>query len=252
MKRTQDTPALAERFPALRKLAARGVARQIPFIQQLSATECGAACLALVLAYYGKHVPLAEIRQLTSVNRDGVDGLTLLRAARWYGLQARGIKFDLQELPFVEKGTILHWEFSHFVVFDKLHRNRVEIIDPTCGRRSVTMEQFSASFTGVGITLKPAAEFQPMANTTQPVWTYIKYLVRHSGLLWRVLVMSVLLQLLALAAPALTGLLVNSVVPHDDIHLLHVIGAGLLGIVLFQYLSSLSRSKLLLYLRTHL
>jgi hypothetical protein len=60
METTKDTPALVDRFPALRKLTAAGTARQIPFIQQLSATECGAACLAMVLGYYGKQVPLSD------------------------------------------------------------------------------------------------------------------------------------------------------------------------------------------------
>src|SRR5437879_1124888 len=117
MKRTKDTPALAERFPALRRLEARGVARQIPFIQQLSATECGAACLAMVLASYGKHVPLSDVRDMTGVNRDGVSARALVQTARWYGLRGRGVRLELEALPYLDKGTILHWEFAHFVVF---------------------------------------------------------------------------------------------------------------------------------------
>jgi ABC-type bacteriocin/lantibiotic exporter with double-glycine peptidase domain len=104
----------------------------------------------------------------------------------------------------------------------------------------------------VALAFKPGPGFQPAADKSRPVWTYVKYLVQHSGLFWRVVVISLLVQLFLLAAPALTGLLVNSVVPHNDLHLLHVVGVGLLGIVLFQYLSSLIRAHLLLYLRTHL
>ena len=252
MSRSKTSAPLVDRFPALRRLQTKGAARQIPVIQQLSATECGAACLAMVLAYYGKHASLSEIRKVTGVNRDGVDALTLLKAARWYGLQGRGVKLDLDALPYVEKGTILHWEFSHFVVFEKLRKGGVEIVDPASGRRFVAMDRFSRSFTGVALTLKPAAQFQPTADRKKPVWSYVKYIVRQSGLLWRILAMSLLIQLFALAVPALMGLLVNSVVPHSDVHLLNVVGVGLLGIVLFQYVSSLTRSHLLLYLRTHL
>ncbi len=252
MNRTENTSTLVDRFPALQTLQAKAPSRQIPVIRQLSAIECGAACLAMVLAYYGKHVPLSEIREVTGVNRDGVDCLTLLKAGRWYGLQGRGMKLDLEALPFMERGTILHWDFSHFVVFDRLRKGGVEIIDPASGRRVVTMDEFSKSFTGVALIFKPGASFQPAADKSRPVWTYVKYLVCHSGLLWRVIVISLLLQVLMLAAPALTGLLVNSVVPHNDKHLLYVVGAGLLGIVLFQYLSTFIRSHLLLYLRTHL
>ncbi|HYR91904.1 MAG TPA: peptidase domain-containing ABC transporter [Terriglobia bacterium] len=243
---------LVDRFPALRRLQAKGTTRQIPFIQQLSATDCGAACLAMVLAYYGKHVSLGEIRDVSGVNRDGVDGLTLLKAGRWYGLQGRGARLNVDDLRYVEKGTILHWEFSHFVVFDKLRKDGVEIVDPACGRRFVGMEQFSQSFTGVAVIFKPSSHFEPTSEGTQPVWSYVKRLVRHSGLLWRIVLISLLLQLFALAVPALTGLLVSRVVPRSDIHLLHVVGFGLVGVVLFQFLSSLIRSKLLLYLRTQL
>jgi len=243
---------LTDRFPALRRLQSKRSARQIPFIQQLSATDCGTACLAMVLAYYGRYVSLGEMRDVTGANRDGVDALTLLKAGRWYGLQGRGAKLEVDDLPYIEKGTILHWEFSHFVVFNKIRKGGIEIVDPACGRRVVDMEQFRRSFTGVAVMFKPSSRFEPAAENARPVWRYVKRLVLNSGLLWRVVVMSLLLQLLALAVPALTGLLVSRVMPRADVHLLNVAGAGLLGVVLFQFLSSFIRSKLLLYLRTQL
>jgi ATP-binding cassette, subfamily B, bacterial len=243
---------LVDRFPALRRLQSKNRTRQIPFIQQLAVADCGAACLAMVLAYHGKDVSVGEIRDVAGVNRDGVDALTLLKTARWYGLQGRGLKLDLNAVPYMEKGTILHWEFSHFVVFDRLCSGGVQIVDPAAGRRVISMEQFSRSFTGVAITLKPGADFEPIAGGTKKVWSYVKYLVLHSGLLWRIVVMSLLLQLLALAVPGLTGVLVNGVVPRNDTHLLQVLGAGLLAVLLFHYLSSFIRSRLLLYLRSQL
>src|SRR5881628_2229128 len=81
MNRTANTIPLADRFPALQRLQAKAPSKQIPVIRQLSATECGAACLAMVLAYYGKHVPLSDVRDVTGVNRDGVHALALVRAA---------------------------------------------------------------------------------------------------------------------------------------------------------------------------
>src|SRR5215510_4407016 len=218
MSNTAHSTPLIQRFPALGRLRVKTARGQLPYIQQLSATECGPACLAMVLAYYGKHVPLSEVREATGVNRDGVDSLTLLKAARWYGLQGRGMKLDLDALPYLERGTILHWDFSHFVVFDQLRKGGVDIVDPASGRRFVTTEEFSRSFTGVALMLQPGAAFQQAADKTVRVWSYVTDLVRRSGLLWRVIVMSLLMQLFSLAAAALTGLLVNSVVPHSDNH----------------------------------
>jgi ATP-binding cassette subfamily B protein len=252
MKRTKDPQALVDRFPALRKLAAKSAARQIPFMQQLSATECGAACLAMVLAYYGKHVPLSDVHDVTGVNRDGVNALALLRAARWYGLRGRGVKLELEALPYLAKGAILHWEFAHFVVFERLRKDGVEIVDPACGRRVVPMEQFSRSFTGVALTFEPADDFQPVADQRRVVWSYVKYIVGHSGLLSRIAVISLLLQLFALAMPMLTGMLVDRVIPHGDDQLLSVLGIGLLAMVMFHCLAAFLRSHLLLSLRTHL
>ena len=252
MTKTANAIPLADRFPELRRLQTRSSSKQIPVIRQLSATDCGAACIAMVLAYHGKNVPLSEIREVAGVNRDGVDALTLLKTARWYGLQGRGLKLELTDVQYIEKGTILHWDFSHFVVFDRLRKQGVEIIDPAAGRRFVTTQEFSNSFTGVALALQPGAGFQRVAAASDPVWSYVKSLVRQSGLMWRILVISLLLQLFLLAAPALTGLLVNSVVPHSDTQLLYVAGIGLCVVVLFQYLSTFIRSHLLLYLRTHL
>jgi ABC-type bacteriocin/lantibiotic exporter with double-glycine peptidase domain len=253
MNSAKATAALIDRFPALRRLEAKSAARQIPFIQQLSTTECGAACLAMVLAYYGKQVPLSELRDVTGVSsRDGVNALSLLNAGRWYGLRGRGVKLDLDALIYLDKGAILHWEFAHFVVFQRLRKDGVEIVDPASGPRFVPMEQFSRSFTGVALTLKPADEFRPIAGRRPVIWSYVKRIIGQSGQLPRIVVMSILLQLFALAVPVLTGLLVDRVIPHGDNQLLNVLIIGLFSIVLFHFLASLIRSHLLLYLRTRL
>jgi ATP-binding cassette, subfamily B, bacterial len=168
----------------------------------------------------------------------------------WLG--GRGVRLELEALPYLAKGTILHWEFAHFVVFERCRKDGVEIVDPACGRRWVPMEQFSRSFTGVALTFEPADDFQPVADRRRVVWGYVKYLMGHSGLVWRIGVLSLLLQLFALAVPMLTGMLVDRVIPHGDDHLLSVLGIGLLAMVVFHSLASLIRSHLFLYLRTHL
>jgi len=104
----------------------------------------------------------------------------------------------------------------------------------------------------VALTLEPADDFQPMADKQQVVWSYVKYIIRHSGLLSRIAIISVILQLFVLAVPVLTGMLVDRVIPHGDNHLLGVLGIGLLAITLFHFLASLVRSHLLLHLRTRL
>ena len=247
-----DTGALVERFPALRKLDHGQSSRRIPYIQQMSATECGAACLTMALAWFGKHVPLAEVRQVAGVDRDGATALSILHAARWYGLRARGVKLELEGLAYLDRGAILHWEFSHFVVFDRLRKDGVEIIDPASGRRVVSFDQFNRSFTGVALTLSPAEEFRQTGQQRNVVWSYVRQFLGQTRLWGRIVVVSALLQLFALGLPLLTGTLVDRIIPRSDAGLLHLLGAGLIGIVVFSALASVVRAQLLLHLRTKL
>src|SRR5687768_18503397 len=88
------------------------VRRRIPYIQQLEISDCGAACLAMTLAYHGRDVSPEEIRRATRTSRDGVDAISIIEAARSYGLDARGVSLDLDGLEFLERGSLLHWERS--------------------------------------------------------------------------------------------------------------------------------------------
>jgi ABC-type bacteriocin/lantibiotic exporter with double-glycine peptidase domain len=214
--------------------------------------DCGAACLAMVLAYHGKQVQLDELRQMTNTDRDGVDALAVTQAAQQYGLSARGVAADLDDLERLPPATILHWEFTHFVVFERLRRNGVQVVDPAQGRRRLSMEVFRRSYTGVAITFEPGEDFQTSTLNTKGTWRYLRPLLGQSQRLTRVLVASVLLRLLALALPLLTGLLVDEIVPRDDRHLLLVIGATMGAVVGYFLLSTLLRSHLLLQLRTRL
>src|SRR5713226_2086742 len=85
--------------------------RRVPYVQQLEATDCGAACLAMVLRYHGKHVHLDEVRAHFGIGRDAASASSISKAARWFGLRSRGVHVEMDDLPYLEKGSILHWEF---------------------------------------------------------------------------------------------------------------------------------------------
>jgi ATP-binding cassette, subfamily B, bacterial len=226
--------------------------RRVPWVRQMQLADCGAACLAMVLAYHGKQVPLDELREMTNTSRDGVDALAMTQAAQQYGLRARGVAADVDDLEHLPPATILHWEFLHFVVYERLRRNGVQVVDPAHGRRRLSMEVFRRSYTGVAITFEPGQDFQPSTLNTKGTWRYLRPLLGQSQRLTRVLVGSVLLRLLALALPLLTGLLVNEIVPRNDRHLLLVTGATMGAVVGYFFLATLLRSHLLLQLRTRL
>jgi ABC-type bacteriocin/lantibiotic exporter with double-glycine peptidase domain len=245
-------PADASRFPALRKLGWRGRAKKVPYVQGLELADCGAASLAMALKYHGREVRLDDVREVIGTDRDGSSALAILRGAEWYGMRGRGLRLEVEDIDYLPPGSILHWEFNHFVVFESASKRGVQIVDPAFGRRFIPMDRFRQSFTGVALALETTEEFVKDRQTQRRLWQYFKQLGSQTQLIGRVLVTSVLLQLFALAVPLLTALIVDRVVPRGDHHLLWVVGAGLGGLVVFQWLSSLIRAHLLLQLRTNL
>ena len=106
-------------------MAKRG---RIPLVQQTAQSDCAAACMTMVLAYHGKAVRLTDVRQLLGLGRDGADALTLVKGARFHGLRARGVKVErVEDLRFLDRGSVLHWGFHHYVILDRIDGHR-------CGR----------------------------------------------------------------------------------------------------------------------
>lgn len=145
----------------IRQPVKKGVAK-VPFIMQMEALECGAASLAMVLAYYGKWIPLEQVRRDCGVSRDGSNALNVLKAARNYGLEASGYRFEPEYLR--DNGSfpcIAHWEFNHFVVVCGFKKDKVYLNDPARGTVVVSMQEFDEKFTGICIQFSPTENFVP-------------------------------------------------------------------------------------------
>ena len=135
---------------------------KVPVVMQMEALECGAASLAMVMAYYDKWIPLEQVRLDCGVSRDGSNAKNILIAARSYGFEAQGLKCEVDALrtgvPFP---CIIHWNFNHFVVLDGFKGNYAYLNDPARGEVKVTMEEFDRSFTGVCLQITPGESFEP-------------------------------------------------------------------------------------------
>ena len=137
---------MAERIkqPVMKRVA------KVPVVMQLEALECGAACLCMILAYYNKWIPLEQVREDCGVSRDGSNAKNVLKAARFYGLDAKGYRYEPEALK--EHGSfpcIIHWNFNHFVVLDGFRNGKAYLNDPARGTYSVPMEAFDEAFTGI-------------------------------------------------------------------------------------------------------
>ncbi len=135
---------------------------KVPVVMQLEALECGAACLAMILAYYRKWVPLEQVRIDCGVSRDGSNAKNILMAARNYGMNAGGYKMEPEALR--EKGTfpcVVHWNFNHFVVCCGFKGKYAYLNDPARGSVKVTMDEFDEAFTGICLMITPSENFVP-------------------------------------------------------------------------------------------
>lgn len=234
----------------LSEMRKRRRSRQIPFIQQMEAAECGAAALTMLLTYHGKRVQLCDVRSMMGGGRNGVNASLLLNAARHFKLEGGGYPVRVDQLGQIPRGSILHLKAKHFVVFDRVNEKDVYIIDPALGRRRITFDEFRDVYSGVALVLKPSSDFQTGGMRRHRVWSYFKRITTESPLSFgKVLALSGVLQLAALGLPLCTKILIDRVVPQHDYSVFRLISVAAVGLLLFQYSISYLRGRLLNTLR---
>ena len=227
--------------------------RKVPQMMQMSAVECGAACLAMILSYYGRPTSISEIREHCGIGRDGLSAQSIVRAARDYGLRVRAIALQKNDFRDVRLPAIVHWEFDHFLIVERWNLKYVDIVDPATGRMRVTAEEFDLGFTGVVLLFEPGVHYHRDHTRSQAgVRTYIaRWLQQAPWTLIQVLVASLFLQVFGLGIPVLTKVVVDHILPLHQPSAMTILGLGILVLLGAQLVTMMLRAILLVYLQAH-
>lgn len=182
-----------------------------PTVFQMEFTECGAASLAMIFAYYGKYVPLEQMRVETGISRDGSTAKHIKKAAERFGFEAHGYRKETNSLKEISTPCIIHWNLEHFVVFEGFKGKYAYINDPAVGRRKLTYEELDESFTGIVLTFKPTKAFvkgKKQKTTTEFVKDRIK---GQKTTIMQLLLVGMLLVFPGLAIPAISQVFMDDV-----------------------------------------
>jgi len=226
--------------------------KRVPYIPQMQVAECGAACVAMVLAHHGHHAPLAEVRIACGVSRDGANALALVRAARRYGLEARGAKLGVDKLGALPLPAVLHWDFNHFVVLERVTGRYAVLVDPAAGRRKIPLAEVGRHFTGVALLFAPTPTLRPRPAEWPSLGRYVQVFRESWPSFAQVLVASVALQVVGLVFPVANQLLLDRVIGPRQEPWLWGLGLGLAAAVATRALLVMVRSYVVQGLNRHL
>ena len=185
---------------------------KVPTILQMEAVECGAAALAMVLAYYDRWVPAEQLRVDCGVSRDGSKAVNILKCARRYGMLAKGMRYgDIEDLYDLERPVVLFWNFNHFVVLEGFGRKRAFINDPGSGPRAVSLDELDGSFSGIALTFEPGEDFEPGGEPPDVRGALRRRLRGSEAALTFVVICGLFLVLPGLVIPSFTRLFIDEI-----------------------------------------
>jgi ABC-type bacteriocin/lantibiotic exporter with double-glycine peptidase domain len=209
--------------------------RRVPFIPQLEIVECGAASLAMVMAYYGHEVDLQELREACAVSRDGANAYDILAAAQSYGFATDAVRATVDDLAVLPLPAILHWKRKHFLVLERVDEERAWLIDPAIGPLTLPLQQVASLFSGVALLVTPTPVVRKRRRRAsllpRTLLRPIAPNLLHVGLI------SLVLQPLAMTLPVLTQVVIDRIAAAHDMQLVVMIAVSLCATVARAFLS---------------
>ena len=220
-------------------------ARRFPFIKQQDASDCGAACLGMICKHYRVPIPLGRLRDLAGVSRDGASMAGLAEAAEAVGFVTRGVRTGYDQLLRAGLPAILHWQGNHFVVLVSVDGRKARIADPAVGVRTLLRPELEAGWTHAALLVENTDRVDQKESSRSTFGRFLPLVSPHAGVLFEVLLASVLLSLFGLASPVFTQAIIDRVLVHQDQDLLNLMLIGMGVVATFQIVTGVVRTYLI-------
>jgi ATP-binding cassette, subfamily B, bacterial CvaB/MchF/RaxB len=225
----------------------------LPLIRQTEAAECGLACLAMIASYHGHRIDLNTLRRRYPVSMKGVTLRGLMQIASQLHFACRPLRFELGHLAQLSRPTILHWDMSHFVVLKAVTKRGIVVHDPAAGAKCLPVAEASKHLSGVALELSPSDEFSRKDERLQlPFATFWGRMSGSTHALTQVFILSVILEILVIAAPFYMQLTVDEVIARGDVDLLLILALGFALLVVIKVASTALRAFIVLILQNTL
>jgi ATP-binding cassette subfamily B protein len=226
--------------------------RQYPFLEQQSASDCGAACLAMICRYWGKTISINQLREMANVTRNGASLRGLATAAESLGFTTRPVRGTLNKLAEQSLPAIAHWQGNHYIVVYEINHKFVIVADPAIGKRKLTHAEFKTGWTGYTLLLQPTRSFEETEESRSSVWSIFSLVKPYGWIVFEVVLASILIQVFSLVTPIFTQLILDRVVVQGSMLTLTSMGIGLLVFGIFRVAMAGLRQYLLDYLASRI
>jgi ATP-binding cassette subfamily B protein len=247
----QRQKKLAERrkLPVLLDLTSKAelgerVLKRFAWIQQAEEMDCGAACLAMICKHYGINMTLGKLRELANVTTSGATMASLARTGESLGFTTRGVQCAFEMLRGFDLPFIIHWEGYHYVVVYGVSARQVWLADPATGFKKLSIEEFERGWSGTCLTFTPRANLAEETASRSPWVRFARYLIPHRKILLHLILATFVIQMLGIVPPMIIQNILDGVIVHQNVSLLHLLIAGLIISNVFTQLMTTIRAAL--------
>ncbi len=220
------------------------VIKRFAWVQQAEEMDCGAACLAMICKHYGIPMTLGKLRELANVTTQGATLESLARAGESLGFTTRGLQCTFEPLLGLDLPMIVHWEGYHYVIVYGISKRYVWVADPAIGFRKMTVEEFERGWSGTCLVFTPARDLQQVTASRSPWVRFVGYLKPYKNILAYLFLATFVIQVLGLVPPIIIQNILDGVIVHQNVNLLHLLIGGLVISNVFTQLMSTVRAFL--------